>query len=402
MKPRILVPIWSFMGTKDPSLSSRIFEELSDLSKKVVLTVIGENITSNKNGNLSLIRIPQTSLPLIQNLFRFFGYSLATIRLRETYDVIFIRTLNLLFLFCGIIAKKFLKKKLVIWLSSSKGGHKGISKKIYRYLAKQALKNANIVGSSSEQVITDTENYLGMKIERKRTIILKPGINLSRFKPTNNHNDKNILLCVARINEIKGLEYLIKTIPYVVKSVPDVKLRIAGQIFDKSYYRNLNRLVSKLKCEKSVEFIGPIPYDQLVNQYNSSKIFILTAIGGEGQSNVTLEAMACEKPVIVTAIGTIKELIEDGKNGFFVNYNKPDIIAQKIISLLKDKQQREKIGKAAKKTIEDKRNWNSFIIGLVKVFNDVLELDKKLKKKKRKEMKNSSKNMDLNYNGLKK
>jgi len=257
-------------------------------------------------------------------------------------------------------------------MASSRSRYNGIGKKIYCYLAKQALKNANMIGSSSEEVINDTENYLKMKIERKKTIILKPGINLSRFKPANNHNVENIILCVARINEIKGFEYLIKAIPNVGKSVPDVKLRIVGKVLDKSYFRNLNKLVSKLKCEKFVEFTGPIPHDQVVNQYNSSKIFVLTSLGGEGQSNATLEAMACEKPVIVTPIGTIKELIIDGENGFFVN-NNPDIIAQKIIDLLQNKQQREKIGKAARKTIEGKRNWNSFIMDLVKVFNNVLD-----------------------------
>jgi len=373
MKPRILVHSWSFMGIKDPNLDSRIYEELSDLSRNISITVVAENTLSNQNGNLSLNKIPQNSLPIIQNLFRFFGYSLATIRLRKKYDLIFVRTLNLLFLFCGIIAKKILQKKLVIWLSSSRGRHNGIGKKIYCFLAKQALKNANIVAASSEQVIIDTENFLRIKIERQSTIILKPGINLSRFKPRNNHSDKNILLCVARINEMKGLEYLIKAIPYVTKSVPDVKLRIVGQILDKSYFRKLNGLVSKLKCKKFVEFTGPIPHDQIVNEYNSSKIFLLTAIGGEGQSNATLEAMSCEKPVVVTHIGTIQELINDGKNGFIVNYNEPDIIAQKIITLLKNKQQREEIGKAARKTIEDKRNWNSFIMGLDKVFNNVLD-----------------------------
>ena len=372
MKPRILVHTWSFIGIKDTSIEARIFEELIDLSGKVNLTVVAENTTTNENENVSLIKIPQISLPIIQNLFRFCAYSLATIRLRQTYDLVFIRELNLLFFFCGIIAKKILQKKLVIWMASSRSRHKGIGKKIYCYLAKQALKNANMIGSSSEEVINDTENYLKMKIERKKTIILKPGINLSRFKPANNHNVENIILCVARINEIKGFEYLIKAIPNVGKSVPDVKLRIVGKVLDKSYFRNLNKLVSKLKCEKFVEFTGPIPHDQVVNQYNSSKIFVLTSLGGEGQSNAILEAMACEKPVIVTPIGTIKELIIDGENGFFVN-NNPDIIAQKIIDLLQNKQQREKIGKAARKTIEGKRNWNSFIMDLVKVFNNVLD-----------------------------
>jgi len=366
-----MVLSWSFTGINEPSLGSRIYEELSDLSKSVSLTVVAEKTMSNQNQNLSLKKVPSISLPVFKNLFRLFGYSLSTIRLRETYDLIFIRTMNLIFLFCGIIAKKILNKKLVIWLSSSRGRHKGIIEKIYCYLAKQALKNANIVGSSSEQVIIDTENYLKMKLERKKTIILKPGINLSRFKPDNKHNDKNILLCVARISEIKGLENLIKSIPNVAISFPDVKLRIVGSILDKSYFRNLEKLVSKLKCKKFVEFIGPIPHAQIVNQYNSSKIFILTAKSGEGQSNASLEAMACEKPVIVTPIGTIKELIIDEKNGFFINYNETDILAKKIISLLSNKQQRETVGKAARKTIEDKRSWNSFIQDLVKVFNNV-------------------------------
>jgi len=92
----------------------------------------------------------------------------------------------------------------------------------------------------------------------------------------------------------------------------------------------------------------------------------------EGQSIATLEAMACGLPVIVTPVGAIPDVIKDGINGFLVKSNQPKILAQKIISLLNDDALREKIGNAARKTIEERHANDMYVNQLVEVFNKVM------------------------------
>lgn len=365
-----LVFTYSFTGTKVPLIWSRIYEEYVSLSSKTKLIVVADEITSEQQENLSLIKIPKSSLPIIQVLNRALRCLIVGINQRKNYDLVFIRILDLSYLTAGILAKKILKKKMIVWLSNSEIGHTGIRRKIYKIVVKKALTIADAIGSSSEKVVKDMEDFVGLDIDRRKVTLIKQGVNLKRFKSEPVLNEEDSILCVARIQKIKGIENIIQAIPYVIESIPDVKLKVVGTIVDFNYFENLKELASNLHCKKYIEFVGPIPYDKIVQFYNSSKLFVLTS-RGEGHSNVTYEAMACEKPVIVVPSGNHTELIEDGVNGFLVEKNQAKVLAQKIVELLEDKSCRDKIGKAARKTMENECDWGSFIDNLAKLFNKV-------------------------------
>ena len=368
---RALVFIWSFRGSKDPYLDSRIAEECIALSKKIKVIVVAEDISSGTNNNLSLIRVPKISVPFIQTLYRIFVYSTATIKHREKYDLVFVRTLNIPHFVAGIIARKFLKKKLVIWLSGSVTSHQGIRKKIFNSIARKTLDTADLIISSSDRVLDEIENYVG-NVDRTKLSIMRQAVNIQRFKPLTNNVDDNILLSVGRIDPVKGFESIIESLPYVIEKIPNVKLKLIGSTENINYLNSLKDLISELQCEPFVEFVGPIPHGDLVNWYNSSKIFILTS-KSEGQSNVTLEAMACGRPVIITPVSEISGHIQDGINGFLLKSIQPKLLAQKIIDLLNDENYRLQIGKAARKTIEENYTEDQFIDNLTRLLRNVID-----------------------------
>lgn len=136
------------------------------------------------------------------------------------------------------------------------------------------------------------------------------------------------------------------------------------------YFKSLKDLITSLRCEKSIEFWGPIAHDKLVNVYNSSKIFVLMT-KSEGPSQVTMEAMSCGKPVIVTPVGAIPDYVKDGINGFILNNYDSKKLAEIIIRLLKDEKLREKIGAAARESMEDGSSKNSFTRELTNIFNEL-------------------------------
>jgi len=372
---RILVFTYSFAGVKGPQVWSRLFEEYIVLSEKNQLVVLADEVSIKENENITIVKIPKISLPILHVLTRTAMCFLESIKQRKNYDIVFIRILEISYITVSILSKKLFKKKLVVYVSNSEAGHIGIRKKIYKFLFKKMLSCADEIASSSEQVIKDAEKFLNYKIDRKKINIIRQGIDLSRFKPKNIVNNDNNLLCVARIQKIKRIENIIEAIPIVKKTFPNVKLKIIGKVIDQNYFAYLNELISKLECEKQVDFVGPIPYDEIVNSYNTSKIFISTSTG-EGLSNVTFEAMACGKPVIVTKSGARTELVEDGVNGFHVEQNQPKVLAQKIINLLNNKDYYEKIGNAARKTVEEKCNWNFFFDDLNGIFKRISSDDK--------------------------
>lgn len=366
---RVLVYAGVFVGTHLPNLQSSIFEEYISISRKVNVTVIAQKIDYEPNQNLDLVKVSKKSIPIFQSLYDILTYSLATIKHRSKYDIVFVRYFAMHFLVASLIAKIFLKKKLVIWIAGSVKTQE--RKNVFlRQIIKSALEASDIMCAASENVVVDVEKNLG-KIERSKLKIISEPINISIFKPHNNTITDNKILSVCRIVPLKGIEKIIKSLPFVLEEIPDVKFIHVGAIIDKKYSQSLMDLATNLGCEKSVEFQGPVAHDNLVNVYNSSKIFILTS-KTEGQSLATQEALACGKPVIVTPVGAIPDYVKDGVNGFHLKSEDPKELAKIIVKLLKDDELREKIGRAARKSIEDRSLEETFVNELTSTFNKLL------------------------------
>ncbi len=146
-----------------------------------------------------------------------------------------------------------------------------------------------------------------------------------------------------------------------------------GPITDEVYFKNLKNLVSDLNCKKNVEFVGPIPNNNMNSIYNSSKLFLFTS-KHEGQPGVILEAMACGLPILSTPIGIVPKLIHEGKNGFIIEKNNPKIIAEKISLLLSNEKLRKKIAIASRETMEIEYSLENFTDNLICYFKKSLDI----------------------------
>ena len=107
---------------------------------------------------------------------------------------------------------------------------------------------------------------------------------------------------------------LIKSIPLVLKMIPDAKFIIAGDGEQKEYVMNLAK---SLNVFHATRFVGWIPNEELPKYLSSSDVYVSTSIS-DSFAVSTLEAMACELAPVITDIGDNKRWIKDGENGFIV------------------------------------------------------------------------------------
>lgn len=141
--------------------------------------------------------------------------------------------------------------------------------------------------------------------------------------------DKKVVLFVGRLEEIKGVSYLIeamKQVDAILVIVGDGPLRAELQ---KQAEEQGNKIV----------FLGAKTHDELKTIYASADIFVAPSITGkdgeqEGFGLVMLEAMASGLPVIASASGGIQDLIKDGKNGLLAEEKNSASISDKINYLL--------------------------------------------------------------------
>lgn len=364
---KVLAFAESFQGGISPNLDAHIFEEYVRLANRVKLTVIAEDVPLDINLNLKVIKVPKVSQPiLLRTLIRILYYSYATIKNQKEFDIVYNRSLGLNFLICSIIAKKLLKKKLVFFLSESRKSNTSFRARFFRPFLKKVLEISDVLVTQSLHLVEEIDDYL-VKIDRNKLVILHEAVNHEKFRPMCGFEQKNILLTVARIEPVKGIETILNAIPHIVKEISDIRLKVVGSINDKTYFNKLQKIILQLNCQKLVEFIGPIPNDQLPKFYNDSKVFVLTS-KTEGSSISTLEAMSCGKPVVVTRVGGMPTIIKDQLNGFLVEPNNPKVVAQRIIELLKNDSLRDKVGKNARETIEKEFSWDNLIDGLIELF----------------------------------
>jgi len=214
----------------------------------------------------------------------------------------------------------------------------------------------------------------------KNITVIPNGIDANWFGVPNESITGRILF-VGRIRPGKGLENLIKSIKLVIDKGCDVHLHVVGPTNDLHYLKYLQELAKKMEVREHVEFIGSIPDDALLNEYAECSIFVLPS-SIESNPIVLLEAMASGKPVIATNVGGIPYMIEDGKNGFLVNYGDIEGLAEKILKLMNDKKLRDFIAENGKKTAM-KYSWENISEETYEVYRHVYEDKYELYKQRR-------------------
>lgn len=143
-----------------------------------------------------------------------------------------------------------------------------------------------------------------------------------------------IILSVSRLaksEKYKGIEKVIKVMPYLLREVPDVYYVIVGDGDDR---KNLEKIAENLNVKERVIFTGFLPEEKLNFYYRNCDLFILPS-KGEGFGIVLLEALSFGKPVIAGNKDGSKEALLNGELGILIDPENLDEIKYKIIKVLK-------------------------------------------------------------------
>jgi len=181
-------------------------------------------------------------------------------------------------------------------------------------------------------------------------------------------------LSVGYLIERKGFEYLIKSMPNVLKKYANVKLKIVGS---GPLEGDLKSLINDLKLNRNVEILKNVSDEELLNLYNSSDLFILPSIvdsqgNTEGLGVVLLEAMACKVPVIGSNIGGIPDIIQDGETGLLVPEKNISELSKAVINLVENEDFRNKLANGGYKLVGDKFNWRKIAQSYINVYTQIM------------------------------
>jgi glycosyltransferase involved in cell wall biosynthesis len=141
-----------------------------------------------------------------------------------------------------------------------------------------------------------------------------------------------IILYVGKLNEKKGVTYLLKAFHSIAQDQPDSHLVIIGTgLLD----RALRKEAQRLKLESRITFAGQQGKEEVKNYFQAADLVVVPSIidstgETEGLPVVLLEALACGKPVVATRIAGTPDVIVDGLNGFLAEPASPGDLALKM------------------------------------------------------------------------
>jgi len=150
-----------------------------------------------------------------------------------------------------------------------------------------------------------------------------------------------------------GLRKRTHLLPFVLRearrSLPGARLRIVGAAPEDQ--RQLASLFESLGLDKSVIWEGRLGSDQIPLFYRASRTLLVPS-AYEGLPTVILEAMRSGLPCVATRVSGIPEVVEDGVNGFLVELDRPDEMAERAIAIAADPELRERMSRAAIATVK--------------------------------------------------
>jgi glycosyltransferase involved in cell wall biosynthesis len=188
------------------------------------------------------------------------------------------------------------------------------------------------------------------------------------------HAGEKRILYAGRLIDLKGVDYLIRALPAVLKKFPETKLVVIGTGPMKDDLINLS---TRLSLSDKVIYIDKVPQEKLLEFYTSANLFVLPSIVNEkgeteGLGVVLLEAMACGLPVVGSDVGGIPDIIKDGETGLLARQKEPDSLAEKITRIFSDVPLRRKLVENGYQMVEKNFSWDTISEKFIEIYREVL------------------------------
>jgi glycosyltransferase involved in cell wall biosynthesis len=246
---------------------------------------------------------------------------------------------------------------------------------LYGKADRLVLRNYAAVVAVSDEV---KQRLLNAGVREDRIHLVRNGIDLRPFdnvipslRNGSTSNQPLIVGLVGRLSIEKGVDIFLRAAAQVLAELPSTKFVVVGEGPDRD---KLESLIDELKIRDNVSTLGR--RDDMPSVYASLDIMV-SASRQEGLPMAILEGMASGLPLIATPVGAVPTVISDGRTGVMVPPADPTLLASAILTLLKNPVQRERLGSAARKLIEDEFSASRMTADYLRVYEEALSRGRK-------------------------
>ncbi len=211
----------------------------------------------------------------------------------------------------------------------------------FKHLAAEPQMASHLLAASS----FTRDSLIEHGIPAHRITVVPYGVDLRRFHPAPRRavaDPRLHLLFVGRINQRKGIKYLLKALEMLPREL--VRLTICGRVVDG--LELFERFAGQVEIRPSVSEA------ELTAAYQQADLFVFPSVA-EGFGQVLLEALACGLPILSTTHTAAPDLITSGVEGFIVEPGRPDLLAERIAWAAAHRPELERMRSAARSRAEN-------------------------------------------------
>ena len=256
-------------------------------------------------------------------------------------------------------------------------GPTGVDRLLVNWLEKKTIVEADLITSPSLSLARIVAQRYQIPLERIH--LLRYPLDTDLFTPgPRPHHARQTVLFVGRLNRRKGVHVLARAIPLVAHACPQVDFCFVGPDMPigrtgSTTKQALFRILSEHSVNDRVRFLPPQARTRIVEHFRASDVCVVPSLY-DNLPFACLEAMACAKAVVASAVGGLSEIIQTGVNGMLVPPDAPELLAEALIGLLQSKRRQEEIGGCARAYVEQHLNCASIAEATVQLYRTTTPL----------------------------
>jgi len=246
-------------------------------------------------------------------------------------------------------------------------GIKSLQHKIENLSNRKILQNADkifVVNESVKKIIINK-----YKIKEKNISVIPNGINLKKFENKNKNKQNFTIVFSGVMYYHRGIDILLDSISEIILKIPNIRVMLLG---DGPEMEKLKEISQKKNLINNIEFKGWINRNNIPNYLAASSIGIgplmLTEVTKNALPIKVLEYMASSLPIIAKSGTLPNDILNDGKNGFFINNSKD--LAAKLELLSLNEELLTNMGKESFNMIQ-KFDWKNIVSMILNEYEEI-------------------------------
>ncbi len=248
---------------------------------------------------------------------------------------------------------------------------------LHRWELSYVLARGGTILSTSRVMADETRRYTDKEVQ-----VTPFGIDLETFRPFEasagqidaKFRENDIIVGTVKTLEARyGVDYLVRAFARLMERRPELPLKLLV-VGGGSQHEELQRLAAELVLEERTVFTGRVPFAKIPRYHNMLDVAVFASVtDSESFGVAVIEASACERPVVVSDVGGLPEVVADGETGIIVPRRDAERTAEAVERLVDDPVLREKMGKAGRSRVKELYDWERNVDLMCSIYDDVVE-----------------------------